>query len=475
MKEKDIAKKLELWLHLIPNGFSIATAIFLAVEKQYAPLQNNHACWVGVYPQGCLVNPDVKCERGSAKTPIYAKFLAVIPVCTTYFLIVAIMMVILYHVLQQKRRSDRWRVKEESQMSCCCWHICALPNQVLGITKIQEETMNKNISSKSHQQPKSPQMNTKIMRMRESVKYSQIAKFGVCSPSEGNVANSNPNTSSPGDDVDEENIGTTIASRTGSKQDPLSFNVNKVKSMIRRESNLGINEEIILSTKKPEKQEDPLRAKSLATQKSTASHEINATAAASTQCLLYIWSFLLCYSFTITSRIYGIIGRPAPFPVLLLSRFFLPLQGLFFVLIYSKPHIRSIRCNDPDLTWFQAFVIALKGGGDNDSGDRNVRLVIDPEGIDAPRLPEEERKRRQEIIRQAYLRRSSNIRSSYYHRQRSMDESMFSRDNVPNYYHRQSSLPVSILDAQTVITNDEHDRGKSYILSSHDNDAGNQE
>ncbi|GFH50373.1 predicted protein [Chaetoceros tenuissimus] len=61
----------------------------------------------------------------------------------------------------------------------------------------------------------------------------------------------------------------------------------------------------------------------------------------------------------------------------------------------------------------------------------NARLVIDPEGIDAPRLPEEERKRRQEeIIRQAYLRRSST-RSSY-HRQRSIDESMFRvRDSVP--------------------------------------------
>lgn len=89
---------------------------------------------------------------------------------------------------------------------------------------MQEETLNK-IPSTSQQQPKTPQMNAKFMRMRESEKYSQIAKFGVCTLSDRNVANTS-------DDIDEENMGTTVASRTGNKQDPLSFNVNKVKSMI---------------------------------------------------------------------------------------------------------------------------------------------------------------------------------------------------------------------------------------------------
>lgn len=158
---------------------------------------------------------------------------------------------------------------------------------------------------------------------------------------------------------------------------------------IRRESNLLVNEEIILSNK-------PLRRKSASNPKSTTRDIEEATHAATTQCFLYIASFLLCYTFTIASRIYGIIGRPAPFPVLVISRFFLPLQGFFVILIYSRPHIKSIRVNDSNLTWAQAFMIALKGGGDNDSGGQtyNTNLVIDPEGIDAPRLPEEERKRR---------------------------------------------------------------------------------
>lgn len=95
MKERDISRKVEPFLHVIPNGFSIATGIFLAVNKQYAPLQNAHACWVGVYPPGCLGNPDVICERGNAKTPIYANFLTIIPFCTTYFFLVSIMMVVI--------------------------------------------------------------------------------------------------------------------------------------------------------------------------------------------------------------------------------------------------------------------------------------------------------------------------------------------------------------------------------------------
>ena len=58
-------------------------------------------------------------------------------------------------------------------------------------------------------------------------------------------------------------------------------------------------------------------------------------------------------------------------------------------------------------------MIAFKAGGDNDSGGRNLTTsnglrVIDAEGIDAPRLPEAERQRRQENIRRAYQRANSS-------------------------------------------------------------------
>ncbi|GFH57039.1 hypothetical protein CTEN210_13515 [Chaetoceros tenuissimus] len=410
MREKDIAKKLEPFLHIIPNGFALGSGIFLAIEKQYAPLQNAHTCWLGVYPQGCLGNLDVECERGSSKTLTYAKWLGVIPFCATYFVMIVAMMVIIYHVVQQKRKGDRWRIQQDSRKTCY-GNLCSL------LCFLKKEESTNHIPQTSHPQTShhsmiSAAMTAKQERMRQSLRYSQIAKYGVCEIPDRKVASIKSSNSSP----DEENIiGAAAASRSGNKHDPLAFNMSKVKHMIRKESNLRLNEEIILSKNNTEKQDKPLRNKSVSTRRSSTADMEEATKVATTQCLLYIMSFFLCYTFVIIARIYGITSRPAPFPVLILSRFFLPIQGFFVILVYSRPHIRSIRVNTPSITWSQAFMIALKGGGDNDNGSRainNTNLIIDPEGIDAPRLPEEERKRRQEIIRQAYLRRAST-RSSY--------------------------------------------------------------
>ncbi|GFH50374.1 hypothetical protein CTEN210_06850 [Chaetoceros tenuissimus] len=79
MKEKEIARKLEPWLHLIANGFAIGSGIFLAFKRQFAPLGNQIKCWVATYPMFCgRDNPD-ECVRGSPYTRLYANCLALLP------------------------------------------------------------------------------------------------------------------------------------------------------------------------------------------------------------------------------------------------------------------------------------------------------------------------------------------------------------------------------------------------------------
>jgi hypothetical protein len=129
-----------------------------------------------------------------------------------------------------------------------------------------------------------------------------------------------------------------------------------------------------------------------------------------TQCMLYVSSFLLCWIFNLIARIIQITRNPVPFTLLVLARFFNPLQGFFFILVYSRPHVKAIRKSEPELNWFQAFAVAFKAGGDNDFGD--YQLEVDEEGIDAPRLRDKERERRQEIVRQQYKRKSVTYRLS---------------------------------------------------------------
>ena len=380
-KEKDISNKLlEYIIHLVPNGYAIFVSVFLAAKRQYGPLPEGHACFLGVHPRNCLTDPDVECERGSEMILEYAKWLGVLPFLLVYLLVFCIMMTVCHHIITQKRRTDRWRMQtdERDQSGLCC---CFMQRQKS--EAIQEESNGELTSSLSPAQKK-------FLKMQKALSKTSNT--------------SDTNTSIP--------LGAG-ASRSGTKQDPLAFNVHQVKKKIRRESMLAHNAPIILST--IISNDRPLRSShNNSRRRVIASREEKM---AITQCMLYVSSFLLCWIFNLIARIIQITGNPLPFAVLVLSRFFNPLQGFFFILVYSRPHVKSIQNSNPELNWFQACVIAFKAGGDNDFGNNQME-VVDEEGIDAPRLPDSERERRQEIVRQQYKRtvsyRSSCLRSSIH-------------------------------------------------------------
>ncbi|GFH44284.1 predicted protein [Chaetoceros tenuissimus] len=395
MKERDIARKVEPWIHVVPNGFAIASAIFLLAKSQYAPLPEKHICWIGAYSQGCIGDPDVECERGSAKTPIYGNFLAVIPFFIAYFLVFAIMMIIIHAIVQQNRKSDRWRMGGNQGKCCCYQHVngtSLFKSSSAGqagelIRRKRRFIWRKMTKTKSRKElAKSEQeKNVKAQNKLQRSSPSKCLRF----------SNEDMITQS------EHRLIMVAASRSGNKEDPLSFDVNKVKKQIRSESHLARDVPIVLSNSKNTsiaKGNTSLRSK-ISSGRRTGTKHANTNPVS--QCLLYISSFLVCFLFPSIARIYGFVGKEAPFVLLLLARMFTPLDGLLLILVYSRPEVKFLRSRNQDLSWFGALVITFKAGFDNGSS-----YYVDEGGIDVPRLPEAERKRRQEIVRQQYKRKS---------------------------------------------------------------------
>ncbi len=85
----------------------------------------------------------------------------------------------------------------------------------------------------------------------------------------------------------------------------------------------------------------------------------------------------------------NMVGMESPFIVKILSRLLQPLQGLFNILVFTRPHIKVCRQLNPQFTWFQAFCYVIKSGGDDD------------------RNPNERRRRRGSSMRSSSLRSSA--------------------------------------------------------------------
>jgi hypothetical protein len=121
------------------------------------------------------------------------------------------------------------------------------------------------------------------------------------------------------------------------------------------------------------------------------------------QALLYILAYVITFIFPVISRIITLNNsRQVPFLTLILSRIFMPLQGFFVICVYTRPHVKSIRKNNPDYSWFKAFWITFKAGGDNDSAGQSHGSTRIP-------MSDTEKMKRQERIRKDFQRRMSAI------------------------------------------------------------------
>jgi len=81
----------------------------------------------------------------------------------------------------------------------------------------------------------------------------------------------------------------------------------------------------------------------------------------------YVVGFLLTYTLALILGMIMIIRSSIlpPFGIILLTKFFLPLQGFFNVIVYTYPHVVSYRRNHSEYSWVCAFWKVVKNGGDS--------------------------------------------------------------------------------------------------------------
>ena len=207
-------------------------------------------------------------------------------------------------------------------------------------------------------------------------------------------------------------------SRSGTRANPYEFNASKVRASIKKESSstLGVGE--------PKGDTQPFIRNNISSRRNSNESESNDAAAGReednerdaninprndrvgkeviAQALIYIGCFFLTYIFTAIVNFAKMQGKPVPFALQLLARLTMPMQGVFNIIVYTRPHIVSLRRHNPQYSWFKAFIIVFKTGGDNDSvGRRSNQQPASNEDIS----------RRQKLIRRDFNRRMTEVHS----------------------------------------------------------------
>eukprot|EP00554_Chaetoceros_debilis_P016210 CAMPEP_0194123900 /NCGR_PEP_ID=MMETSP0150-20130528/56459_1 /TAXON_ID=122233 /ORGANISM="Chaetoceros debilis, Strain MM31A-1" /LENGTH=644 /DNA_ID=CAMNT_0038817367 /DNA_START=59 /DNA_END=1993 /DNA_ORIENTATION=+ len=80
----------------------------------------------------------------------------------------------------------------------------------------------------------------------------------------------------------------------------------------------------------------------------------------------YAAAFVITFTFPFIVIISALTGAEAPFALKILSRLLQPLQGLFNMLVYTRPHVRNYRSSHPESKWLEALLHVVSKGGDDD-------------------------------------------------------------------------------------------------------------
>ncbi len=127
-------------------------------------------------------------------------------------------------------------------------------------------------------------------------------------------------------------------------------------------------------------------------------------------------------------------NKQVPFIIFELGRVFNPIQGLFNVLVYTRPFVRGLRTHHPEYSWWKAFILTVKRGGDNN----------------APRQRNNSSTKRNEKvlekIQQNHVQMMADIRKS---RRASMFNSSFRSSTISSSSLRKSSNGASFHMTET--------------------------
>ena len=426
MKDQDFARKIEIPCHVFIWGYTLSTGIFLLVHQYFNIVQ--YGCWISASPVECLTEDDVECQRGGKDAGKYQVLFAIVPFSISYIATFIIMILVTCKVRSQKKRSDRWRMRS------------SLPRQ------------------DAHHGSNDTFFALKLVR-----------NYSIGMNKKQSVDCSNNNAFS-------------AKSRSGTSNDPLSFNLHKVRNQIRGES-FSVNSSTLeaprrsISAKSGARSgaidiesQEVLPLSSLRSRPSSVPNEGNGdsqeeTRIVASHSICYLGSFMFCHIFTVI----GACIDHEIFVMELLSKIFFPLYGFLFILMYSRPYANDLCKQDPSLSRVKAFfIVLLRSGGDDDGvagtgSTRNVLITHDQSGIDVPRLTDEERTKRQEKIRSSYRRTSLGISTDEIAKQAILAAQQQAKSDLDN---ESSSSSVSDKSSDSDSCNDKDTMFHSCLDSS---------
>jgi len=134
------------------------------------------------------------------------------------------------------------------------------------------------------------------------------------------------------------------------------------------------------------------------------------------QSLLYIGAFVAVWGLSLAARIIQMERKDIPFTLLFLARVLNPLQGLFDMIVYCRPHVLSLRRRHPEYSWSKLIWKTVKTGGDNNvagqgrrnhHGSRRASQKVKNKIYENHALRMKEIRERNERMARAPLRRTS--------------------------------------------------------------------
>ena len=116
--------------------------------------------------------------------------------------------------------------------------------------------------------------------------------------------------------------------------------------------------------------------------------ELEKEKAVTEQAIVNILAFTLNWLFPfVNSLLEKRMSNGISFYQRLLGRTLMSMQGVLNMLVYTRPHLISLRSLHPEYSWLKAFIIVVKSGGDNDGNLPKKRRLsrISLNNIHSPR------------------------------------------------------------------------------------------
>lgn len=386
MSDNAFKRKIEPFLHTLINAYTIFGACFLLSGEYFNSIGN--MCWISAVPPSCINDPDEECIRGDEKAYKYRWWFTAYAVAASFVIIPLNMFLIILEVWKQKKKSDRWRLTEESnEGGTPCRIIDSIKRSFAKLTGIFQREKRNSITSKGRRSTSVLSSSVGNKSEYEEVNGREYASILVPvgdSPRPEVMPKSPVTKEKPpqskksqrvsfcihgvdAEDIDEESTSLRSSlppsiSRSGTSEDPYAFNLQKIRKSIRKQS---------LSSTSTISDNASLRESLRSSKSNLRSHNtrvgISAEREVTKQALLFLSAYLFCWIFTFTGRFVETKDQLIPFPLLMTARVVKPLQGLFNILVYCRPHIRTYRVRNPEISWITAFLKTLENGGDSES------------------------------------------------------------------------------------------------------------